>query len=60
MTAADRIVTYDVFDIFLLREIPGEELHFVTLSCRRLPSLSKTAQCGAWKVIAVERQPRHA
>jgi hypothetical protein len=44
MTAAAKVVRYDVFDIFLLREIPGEKLRFANLSCRELPSLSKTAQ----------------
>jgi hypothetical protein len=34
-----------------MREIPGEELRFVTLSCRELPSLSKTAQCASVKEI---------
>ncbi len=54
MTAAAKIVKYDVFDMFLLRKIPGDELHFVSLSCREPPSLSKTAQCGALKRISVE------
>jgi hypothetical protein len=48
MTAAARIVRYDVFDIFLLKGDTGRELHLVTLSCRKLPSLSKTAQW--WRV----------
>jgi hypothetical protein len=31
------------------RGITGKELHVVTVSCRELPNLSKTAQCGAVK-----------
>jgi hypothetical protein len=57
ITATDRIVRYGVFDIFPLKEIQGEELHFVKLSCRKLPSLSNTAQYGALKGISVGTSP---
>jgi hypothetical protein len=57
ITATDRIVRYGVFDIFLLKEIQGEELHFVTLSCRKLPSLSNTAHYGALKEIPLDTSP---